>query len=84
MNNKPEPVCDCTPEGDIARERHPTLHQEHCAIVKWWNSKKLACFHCNGTGKVLDYPNGPAGPCPSCEGRGKSIRSAISNAGWTP
>ena len=39
MNDKPKPICNCTPEGDIARERRPTLHQEHCAILKWWNEK---------------------------------------------
>ena len=37
MNDKPKPVCNCTPEGDSARERRPTLHQEHCVILKWWN-----------------------------------------------
>ena len=36
MNEVPRPVCDCTPEGDIARERRPDLHQEHCTILKWW------------------------------------------------
>ena len=30
-----KPVCDCTPEGDIARDRRPALHQEHCALLRW-------------------------------------------------
>ena len=42
MSDKTKPACNCTPEGDIARERHPALHQEHCAILKWWNAQNGA------------------------------------------
>lgn len=45
-----KPSCNCTHEGDIARERHPALHQEHCAILKWWNAKPIA----PGTTRELD------------------------------
>ena len=34
-NETMKPVCDCAPEGDIARDRRPTLHQEHCALLRW-------------------------------------------------
>ncbi len=37
-NQPPKPDCDCTPDGDVARNRRPTLHQEHCAILKWWKA----------------------------------------------
>ena len=32
-------ACDCTPEGDVARERHPRLHQEHCALAREWRGQ---------------------------------------------
>ena len=28
------PICDCTPEGDVARGRPLPLHQEHCALQR--------------------------------------------------
>ena len=41
MSNTTKPACNCTPEaeGDDARDRRPTLHQEHCAILRWWNAR---------------------------------------------
>ena len=33
-----KPACNCTLDRDeAARDRHPTLHSEHCVVLKWWN-----------------------------------------------
>jgi len=36
MTTETKPACNCTPEGDKARDRRPDLHQEHCAVLRWW------------------------------------------------